>query len=249
MSVKLSQYELMEIIRTVLEEERYAFNYSQAAMARELGISLSAYKRIINGEVRRVELYTIYRLQQLTGKFMDELCRISSPFYESLPLLRKLTPQQRRFVHSVLQFEVALAESIKADASEEDFVTMIIPTGELYDGMIYDSCNLGKVDIAPYRARYGDRIDCALLVTSSHLQPAYQENDILLINHGPIRNGDTGIFIDGQTGLAYIRKFRQTEPCRLEPITGYGKTFYLDSIEEENRWIKFGYVLTKMRTS
>ncbi len=106
---------------------------------------------------------------------------------------------------------------------------MIIPSGNMHDGMVYDSCSLEKINISGYRKRYGNQIDCALLVTSDHMSPVYHANDILLIARNPIRDGDTGIFINKVTGLLYIRRLRQTDPWRLEPLTYYGQTFYIDS--------------------
>ncbi|MBQ0059090.1 MAG: DNA-binding protein, partial [Lachnospiraceae bacterium] len=105
------------------------------------------------------------------------------------------------------------------------------------------------VNIAGYRRKYGNEITCGIRVTSNHLHPVYLKNDILLISKRPIRDGDTGIFLNTETGCVYLRKFYQTSPCRLEPINGYGETFYVDSDSQEDmgKWIKFGYVLTKMR--
>ena len=77
----------------------------------------------------------------------------------------------------------------------------------------------------------------------------YHANDILLIARNPIRDGDTGIFINKVTGLLYIRRLRQTDPWRLEPLTYYGQTFYIDSnnASEMSHWIIFGHVISKTR--
>lgn len=133
--------------------------------------------------------------------------------------------------------------------SREDYTTMIIPSGNMHDGMVYDSCSLEKINISGYRKRYGNQIDCALLVTSDHMSPVYHTNDILLIARDPIRDGDTGIFINKVTGLLYIRRLRQTDPWRLEPLTYYGQTFYIDSnnASEMSHWIIFGHVISKTR--
>jgi transcriptional regulator with XRE-family HTH domain len=234
--------ELLEKLGITIERERILLNYSQVEMARALDISLSSYKRIINGERLKIEIYTVYRLQLLTGKFMEELCQLTSPIIECLPLLRRLSERQLRFIHSVLEFEISSVDSLADDSYSDDFVTMIVPTGNMHDGMIYDSCGLKKVNIAAYRPRFGKMIDCALMITSSHLQPAYQQDDILLICRGPIRDGDTGLFFDNETGRIYLRKYFQTEPDRIDPLTGYGQPIYLN-----NRWTKVGFVITKMR--
>jgi transcriptional regulator with XRE-family HTH domain len=244
-----TKHEFLENLRITMERERMLLRYSQVEMARALDLSLSSYKRIVNGESHKIGIYTLYRMQQLTGKLMDELCQADSPYSALLPLLRQLSEQQRLFVQSVLEFEVRFATALRKGRSVEDYVTLIIPSGNMCDGMIYDSCSFDKINISACSPRFRDSIACGILVTSSHLQPVYQPNDILLIGRGPIRDGDTGIFFDNTTGLAYVRKFYQTEPNRLEPVTNYGQTFYLDnnSREDTARWTKFGCVLSKLR--
>ena len=120
----------------------------------------------------------------------------------------------------------------------------------MHDGMIYDSCSLGKINIASYRRRFHDKIDCAILITTNHLNPTYNVNDILLIDRSPIQDGDTGIFLHKESGLAYIRRFHRGHPCRLEPIGSYGRTIYVDGSKasETSKWIKFGRVLSKIRS-
>lgn len=150
----------------------------------------------------------------------------------------------------MIDFEAEFAEDLQDFDNNEDYITVMVPTGNMLDGMIYDSCSFEKLNIAPYRNRYGSLIDFGIRVTSDHLTPVYLPGDILLISKQPIRDGDTGIFIDKNSGLLYTRKFFQTSPCRLEPINNYGQTFYIDSSNESdiNRWIRFGFVITKMRT-
>jgi hypothetical protein len=189
-------------------------------------------------------------MQELTGKLCDELCGVTSPYIATYQRLRKLSVPQLHFICDMIEFELSFGHTLKSSDSMEDYVTMIIPSGNMQDGMIYDSCSLRKLNVAAYKKRYGNQIDCALMITSNHLQPVYHEGDILLLCRSSIRDGDTGIFLHQPTGLAYIRKFRQTEPNRLEPISNYGQTLYLDNTnpDEVAAWIKFGYVVTKMRT-
>jgi hypothetical protein len=245
-----TRHEFLENFSSTMEKERMMLHYSQSEMARALDMSLSSYKRIVNGENHKIDLYTGYCMHQLTGKLMDELCHNTSPLSTCFPLLRQLSDRQLRFVHSVLEFEINFSRSLQNGQVPEDFATLLIPTGDMYDGMIYDSTALDKINIAAYRPRYGSLIDCAVRITSSHLSPVYQQNDVLLISCSPIRDGDTGIFVDNTNGRVYIRRLRQTEPNRLEPLTNFGQTIYLDnsSRADAERWLKFGVVLTKLRT-
>jgi hypothetical protein len=231
-----------------VERERVLLKYSQSEMARALDMSLSSYKKIACGESIKIGIYTVYLLECLTGKFMDELCLLHSPTMESMPLFRCLTKRQVHFVNGIMEFEIAFTKTLTTNLAPEEFVTMFVPTGNMHDGMFYDSCNLMKVNIASYRHRYGKMIDYALMITSSHLQPIYQENDILLICRGPIRDGDTGIFVDNNTGRVYLRKYLQTVPNRMEPLVGYGQTLFINNNKEDSvRWSKVGFVIAKIR--
>ena len=115
--------------------------------------------------------------------------------------------------------------------------------------MILDSYNVEKLDVSNYRKAFGDALHIGIRITSNHLHPVYNKGDILLISRNPIRDGDTGIFINAQNKRAYIRKLHQTNPCELTPINNYGETFYVDSdnVDDMSKWIKFGHVLCKVR--
>ena len=209
----LTREQLSRNLGTNLERERFKLGYSQQDMAKALDMSLSSYKRLANGDTGKVDVYTVYKLSQLTGKMFYELCGESSDLFQTYDRMRNLSPTQLHFIESLVQFE------------------------------------LEKINISGYRKRYGNQIDCALLVTSDHMSPVYHANDILLIARNPIRDGDTGIFINKVTGLLYIRRLRQTDPWRLEPLTYYGQTFYIDSnnASEMSHWIIFGHVISKTR--
>lgn len=246
----MTRHELVNNFGSSIEKERIKLGYSQKKMAEALDMSLSSYKRIINGETSKINIFTVYHMYELTKKLGFELCGDTSPQLSVYNSLTKLTDAQLRFITSVIDFEAEFAQDLMASENAEDYITVLVPTGNMMDGMIYDSCSLEKVNVAPYRKRYGNRIDFGVRVTSDHLNPVYQLGDILLVCQQPIRDGDTGIFIDKSTGLLYTRKFYQTSPCRMEPLNNFGQTFYIDTRNESDvsRWMKLGYVVTKMRT-
>lgn len=246
----MTREQLIENFAFSLEKERNALGYSQAQMAQALDMSLSTYKRIINAETNKLDFYTVYLAFRLTGKFAFELCHYQEPLLETVGTLRRLNASQLRTIKTFIDFENDFSQSFASDQLPEDYTTLIIPSGCMQDGMIYDSCSLSKVNIAAYRMRYHDLISCAILVTTNHLNPVYNVNDILLVDRSPIQDGDTGIFLHKESGLAYIRRFRRGEPCRLEPLCSYGRTLFVNGNDENDtsKWIKFGRVLTKMRT-
>lgn len=242
----MTKQELNDQFALHLEQERVSLGLTQKQMADKLELSLSAYKRIINGENDKIELFVLYKLYLLTGKLMYEFTGISDPYLELKKKIMNLSPSQLSYIEGLVDFEKAFAD---ANEDFEDYVTVYVPTGNMEDGMVYDSSNVEKVKVSSLKKRYKEQLSCGIRITSNHLHPTYNKGDILLISRRPIRDGDTGIFLNKENGCVYVRKFYQTSPCRLEPVSGYGETFYVDSDDpvEMDKWIKFGCVIAKVR--
>lgn len=231
---------------TSMERERVRRGYTQPQMAERLGISASGYKKIIAGETDKIDLYTAYQVYQLSGKFIFELCGENSTELEAFQGYRNLTSTQKAFVNDIIHFERIFQEK---NSDAEEYISVIVPSGVVEDGMIWDSANVIKVNAASYLHRFNRELHCGILITSNHLQPVYQMGDILLISRKPPRDGDTAIILNKEEGRIYLRRFRQSNPIRLEPVNEYGVTFEIDSrdMSEKGKWLCLGYVLTKMR--
>ena len=231
----------------VCENERTKRGWSQQEMADRLDISLSGYKKIVSGETTRIDLYIAHRLHSLTGRLIGDLIGDSSQIVDIAANLHELSQSQLNFISNIVQFERGYAPASRSDSMD---LSVLVLTGDMRDGMIYDSADLIKVPLpVEYFRKYGRDLTCGIKVTSNHLHPVYHSGDILLVSCNPIRDGDTGIFINRGDGRAYLRKFHQGACCILEPLNGFGQTFRVNALDPEdmNRWIKFGYVLTKMR--
>lgn len=242
----MNRQEFLKNFINRMEQERNRRKLTQAQMAQLLGISTSGYKKIISGETTRIDLFTGYNFYRLSDNPIFESQDNLNPAFAFSKKYKSLSPSQKHFLDGILDFELAFQ---KEHSNTEDYITLFEPTGNLQDGMLWDSANVSKLEVSAYRKQLGGALDCGIKITSNHLSPAYYAGDILLITQQPPRDGDTGIFLHTETGRVYIRRFRQTKPCRLEPVNGYGKTFYVDSENPDSmkKWIKFGYVLTKIR--
>ena len=230
-----------------IEKERVRLNLTQAQMAQKLDMSVSNYKKLIAGQYRRPNLFLAQRLYELTGKLLFEFFDLDSPKLNAISKFMKLSDNQCSFIEGIMDFELSF--SAPKEENADDYLTVFIPTGNCEDGMIWDSANVRKVNIAPYRKRYGSQINAGIEVTSNHLTPVYHMGDILLISRRPPRDGDTTIFLNTENGCVYLRRFIQQVPRILQPINGYGESFYIDPYNEDEvkMWVKYGVVLTKMR--
>lgn len=243
----MTKQEILRNFADNVEEERHKLGLTQAQMAKKLEMSTSGYKKMISGETSRIDIYVLYLMYNLTGRLFFEMINMPVAEESLIRELKGLTFKQIEFVQSIVNFERLFLADHADDA--KDWINVIVPTGNMEDGMIWDSFNYEKVNVASYRKKFGNSISCGIKVTSNHLHPVYHMGDILLVCQKPIRDGDTGIFINRKEGRVYIRKLSGTHPCILEPINGFGKNIIIDSLDESemNNWIKFGYVLTKMR--
>lgn len=230
-----------------LERERTKLGYTQSQMAEKLGKSLSGYKKLIAGETTKIDIVLACRVYELTGRYLNDLCGLECSGAEIERRLPELKPSQLNFISGMVEFEAAFAVE---EPQVEDYVTMLVMTGDLKDGMLWDSMNFEKINVAAYRRRFGENLSCAIKVTSTHLSPVYHIGDVLLISKQPPRDGDIAIYVNKITGRGYFRKYHQTVPARLEPINGFGQEITVDyrNQEDVNQWIPFGKVLTKMRS-
>lgn len=238
--------EMLDTFAENLEKERIKLGYTQCDFAQKLGISASSYRNIIS---RRVDTFSIMlapKLYELTGRFLYEMFGQRSIEIEVLNKFRKLTDRQKAYINAKIEFELEMK------AKEEDPANMLdvlLLTGNMEDGMVLDSAHEEHVYCPEYIEKYGERLHCGIRITSNHLHPVYIKGDIIGISKRPPRDGDTCVLVNKKNGRAYIRKFIQSEPCRMEPINGYGDIITIDpnNPDEMREWVKFGVVITVLR--
>lgn len=246
----MTRSQLYENFADNIELERMRLNLTQQRMADALQISLSKYKIIISNPYEaNIDIYLAHQIQKLTGKTVRELCGDDLPEFEMVRYFRELPKHRQDAIRYLIEIEHQLPPDSMPNASEEDYTTCFVPTGNMVDGMTLDSRDFIMVNIAEFKKYSREHVDCAVKVTSNHLHPVYVMGDVLLISKRAPRDGDIGIFIYKTTRQIYIREYKQTCPCELRPINHHGETIYVDSSSKEDmdKWIKFGTVLTVMR--
>lgn len=241
----MNQVEVTDNFIRCCERERHALGLTQSAMAKALDMSLDSYKKMVSGARAKVDLYTAIQLHMLTGKSIRELCGDTSPEPRLVSRINLLSDRQRRFIADIVEFELAMRAG---HHDHPDTIPCLVPTGNVQDGMIWDSCAWGRVEVGDYVRRFPE-VSCGIRITSNHLHPAYVKDDVLLIARKPPRDGDVAVIVNHRTGAAYIRTYRQGNPCRMVPVNGYGDTFTVDPNDPEDmaQWHKFGIVITKLR--
>lgn len=88
-----------------LERQRVALNLSQADMANKLDMSLVSYKRLILGDVTKIELFNILKLYELTGLLLCEFVDYSAdPRMDTIRKLKGLTTEELALVNSFVDY-------------------------------------------------------------------------------------------------------------------------------------------------
>ncbi|MDE7222940.1 MAG: helix-turn-helix transcriptional regulator, partial [Acetatifactor sp.] len=132
----MTRQEIARNFITSMEMERMRCGYTQPQMAERLGLSVSGYKKIIAGETSKIDLYAAYQIYKLSGKFIFELCGEKCAELDAFQGYRSLTASQKAFVNNIIQFEQDFQEN---NTAAEEYISVIVPSGAVEDGMIWDS--------------------------------------------------------------------------------------------------------------
>lgn len=233
-----------------IEAYRIKHGMTQGRMAEALLVSLSSYKNIIKGLSVTIPAHMAYRAYELTGDFYFNTSENSSPDIDFFMTFKKLPSWRKNIVRTFMSLELEMSEEGESVPEEKkDDCVLYIPTGNMEDGMFYDSSSTMKISVGRYQGICHGQIDCALKITSNSLYPVYSRGDILLIHQQHPRDGDTAVVINRQTKRFYIRRFSQSDTWTLESLNTSGKAITLERHNNEylNNWIMFGYILMKMR--
>lgn len=238
----LTRKQIVDNFIVMCERMRAERNLSQAKMASILDMSTSSYFKMINGDLNSITAHTVYRLHKLTHIPMAVLIGEIDTDTTIRKMMEDISDTQKRFVKTMIEMEYYTACKYDGDGN---FVNMIIPTGEMIDGMNYDSCRIEKINIGPYYSQYKDSLICALKITNLSFFPTYIDGDVLLIgnDHQP-RTNQIGLLVN--RGKVYLRQVTVNDVVSLEPVCGVGKTIFITR-EELKEWHTIGYVLQKMR--
>lgn len=202
------------------------------------GVPYETLKKLANAKIDNPSLQSVIKVAQAFD------CSIDSLFIRESTLFGKLRLLPRRsleFLEAITDFELAL--TVRTKQSDQFLIPVVIPTGFMKDGMIYDSLYVEYIDATRYFQQFGAHLVCALKITDTAFHPTYMKGDILLIarDQQP-RYGTVGIFL--HQNQLYIRKFIPGSPPRLEAVNNSSPPIIMDN---PDTWTLFGSVLTVVR--
>lgn len=224
-------------------------------LAKKAGVPEDTVKNIRYGRVDDIKSSTIVKICDALGCTTDELLGrsiVNQTEINMVRAFRQLSTGSQQFILSILRFESALTRDYSDVNAIKHEILIFRPTGNMEDGMIYDSTSYVELDVGKYAELYGeDSINCGFLITNDSMQPVYQPDDVILVCTRPPRSGDIAVLIHRASGRLYLRKYYPGTPTLLEPITNYGRATVWDTMNPvtSHDWTVFGYVVTKTRYS
>lgn len=97
-----NEQRFLELFIKNLEIDRVSLKMSQQQMANYLDMSLSTYKRIINGDTGVKGLYVLGKMYQLKGKFCFEYVEVHDPLLDTVAKLKGLSLEDLELINQLI---------------------------------------------------------------------------------------------------------------------------------------------------
>lgn len=213
-------------------------NWSIKQLADESELPYESVKKIVGGKINNPTIYSLIKICRALDCSLDYLLN-NKPSYDVK--LNSFPPRVTTLLTEIANFEIYLSKHNKNPY--DNYITTLVPTGIIQDGMLYDSFTMDSVDISEYAYEIRNIAMCGVKVLGNELSPTYVNGDILLIarDRFPL-DGEIGIFIIGNKG--YIRKYASGNPIQLHSLNNVTNSITIKNINDVHF---FGRVLTIVR--
>lgn len=207
-------------------------------LSEKSGIPYDSIKKLMSGKINNPTCYTLFKISQSLGCSLDYLIDRDSIYGIEVP---KLPNRAFSLIKKIANFEIYLQEQSRITGT--DLAPVLIPCGEMYDGMIYNSISIESIDISAYEHLLRNIIMCGIRIVGDKLSPTYIDGDILLIakDRFPVNN-EVGIFLIEHN--MYIRKYIMGDSITLESFDSKTEPIIINDIGDIHF---FGRVVTVIR--
>ena len=221
-------------LRKQLREKKLTLN----ALSVQADLSEDTLRSIIYGKSQDIKLSTMIKIADVFGCSIDDM--IGRPIYSEeersmISRMRCLCDRSKRSIQFILDFEEKT--NLYKSTQGKDIITVYLPTGNMKDGMFFDSFATEELDISEYPDAIKENTAFALKIITNHFEPIYYPNDILLFSRKHLPEyGDIIFYLDHNQRI-YIRKYTEKG---LEPINYPGEII---SPNQYNKFRSMGVVL------
>lgn len=228
----------LQYFKTTLREQLRQKKLTLNALSIQADLSEDTLRSIIYGKSQDIKLSTIIKIADVFECSIDDM--IGHPVYSeeersTISRMRRLCEHSKRSVQFILDFEEKT--TLYKSTQRKDIINVYLPTGNMKDGMFFDSFATEELDISEYPDAIKENTDFALKIVTNHFEPVYYLNDILLFSRKHLPEyGDIIFYLDDEQRI-YIRKYTEKG---LEPINNFGEII---SSKQYNKFRSMGVVL------
>ena len=211
-------------LKDTLQKKKITLNY----LSVQADISEDTLRSIIYGKSQDIKLSSILKIADVLDCSLDSLIGRSPYSIQEESIIKQLRNLSEHSL-SAVQVLIDLEEktSIQNSTSGKETISIFLPTGNVKDGIFYDSNRFETLDITNYPDVLKKNTTFGIKVTTPHFEPVYFINDIILLSQNALpTNNDIVLYLDN-TGRMYLRKLT---PFGLEPLNTFGKRIPADQI-------------------
>ena len=203
-------------LRDKLQKSKISLNYLSA----QADISEDTLRSIIYGKSQDIKLSSILKIARVLDCSLDSL--IGRSLYSiqeenMIKQLRNLSEHSLRTVQVLIDLEEKT--SLHNSTTGRETICVFLPTGNMKDGIFYDNSRFETLDITDYPKELKNEIAFGLKILSSHFEPVYFMNDILLLSHHNAPEVNDIVLCVNNEGRMFLRKLT---PFGLEPVNRFG---------------------------
>lgn len=215
------------MLGTRLREILAARGMSKDELAEMCDLPLETIRNIYYGKTPDPKASTVMKISKalnITVNCLMGECSHSSEERALLQYFRTCGHHGRSVILLSAKFE-ALTAKEEREAKEKHTVPCLIPKGNIYQGIVYDECEV--IDV--YTSK--EEAYVAIKMVNNDLVPVYCKGDVLLIANRFPANNEYGVFY--QNGRAYIRQYIEEEnQYRLKCLHNYAKDMIFKRMDE-----------------
>jgi transcriptional regulator with XRE-family HTH domain len=215
------------MLGTRLREILAARGISKDELAEMCDLPLETIRNIYYGKTPDPKASTVMKISKalnITVNCLMGECSHSSEERALLQYFRMCGHHGRSVILLSAKFE-ALTAKEEREAKDKHTIPCLIPHGNIYQGIVYDDCEVVDIFTAKEEAYV------AIKMVNNDLVPVYCKGDVLLIANRFPANKEYGVFY--QHGRAYIRQYIEEEnQYRLKCLHNYAKDMIFKRMDE-----------------
>lgn len=215
------------MLGTRLREILAVRGISKDELADMCDLPVETIRNIYYGKTPDPKISTIMKISKalnITVNCLMGECSHSSEERALLQFFRSCGNHGKSVIMLSAKYEALMAKE-EREASGKHSVPCLIPQGDIYQGIIYDKCEI--VDIFTSK----EEAYVAIKMSNNDLVPVYCKGDTILIENRFPSNNEYGVFYND--GRAYIRQYIEEEDqYRLKCLHNQGKDMVFKRMDE-----------------